>query len=81
MDVAHSLRYSDLCLHGPRGNGVYPVAFELDDTDAGRLYPEIFRTLLAHGLVAVDDLVIFTKGDLTGVTGSTNAMTILKVTA
>lgn len=61
--------------------GVYPVAFELDDTDAGRLYPEIFRTLLAHGLVAVDDLVIFTKGDLTGVTGSTNAMTILKVTA
>lgn len=61
--------------------GVYPVAFELDDTDARRLYPEIFQTLLAHGLVAVDDLVIFTKGDLTGVTGSTNAMTILKVTA
>lgn len=61
--------------------GVYPVAFELDDTDARRLYPEIFQTLLAHGLVAVNDLVIFTKGDLTGVAGSTNAMTILKVTA
>ena len=61
--------------------GVYPVTFELNHTDSSRLYPDIFRTLLAHDLVAVDDLVIFTKGDLTGVTGSTNAMKILKVAA
>ncbi len=61
--------------------GVYPVSFELNHTDSSRLYPDIFRTLLAHDLVAVDDLVIFTKGDLTGVTGSTNAMKILKVAA
>ncbi len=61
--------------------GVYPVSFELNHTDSRRLYPDIFRTLLAHDLVEVDDLVIFTKGDLDGVTGSTNAMKILKVTA
>ena len=60
--------------------GVYPVAFELHHTDARRLYPDIFKTLLEHKLVEVDDLVIFTKGDLDGVTGSTNAMKILKVT-
>ncbi len=60
--------------------GVYPVTFELNHTDSRRLYPDIFRTLLAHDLVEVDDLVIFTKGDLDGVTGSTNAMKILKVT-
>ncbi len=61
--------------------GVYPVAFELNHTDSRRLYPDIFKTLLEHELVEVDDLVIFTKGDLDGVTGSTNAMKILKVTA
>ena len=60
--------------------GVYPVAFELNHTDSRRLYPDIFKTLLEHKLVEVDDLVIFTKGDLDGVTGSTNAMKILKVT-
>jgi pyruvate kinase len=57
------------------------VSFELTHTDSRRLYPDIFRTLLAHKLVEVDDLVIFTKGDLDGVTGSTNAMKILKVSA
>jgi len=60
--------------------GVYPVAFELDHEDSRRLYPDIFRTLLAHELVDVDEFVIFTKGDLDRVAGSTNAMKILKVT-
>ncbi|MEO1247689.1 MAG: pyruvate kinase [Pseudomonadota bacterium] len=59
--------------------GVYPVAFALDHKDSRRLYPDIFKTLLEHELVEADDLVIFTKGDLDGVTGSTNAMKILKV--
>ena len=59
--------------------GVYPVEFELRDTDRSRLYAEIFRTLLQKDLVEVGDVVIFTKGDLEGVTGSTNAMKILRV--
>ena len=61
--------------------GVYSVEFEIQDADRTRLYAEIFKTLLAHDLVEIDDLVIFTKGDLEGVSGSTNAMKILKVSA
>ena len=59
--------------------GVYPVAFEIQGTDRNGLYAEIFKTLLSNELVVVDDLVIFTKGDLEGVSGSTNSMMILKV--
>ena len=61
--------------------GVYPVAFAIKDTARNRLYADIFQTLLSNELVEVDDLVIFTKGDLEGVTGSTNAMKILQVRA
>ncbi len=59
--------------------GVYPVSFEIDLDSPRRLYQDIFNTLLSHELVEVDDLVIFTKGDLDGVAGSTNAMKVLEV--
>ncbi|HSG58477.1 MAG TPA: pyruvate kinase [Woeseiaceae bacterium] len=61
--------------------GVYSVEFDVEDTDREHLYSEIFRTLLSNDLVEIGDLVIFTKGDLKGVSGNTNAMKILKVTA
>ena len=61
--------------------GVYPVAFEIQNTVRSHLYADIFETLLSNELVEVDDLVIFTQGDLEGVSGSTNAMKILKVNA
>lgn len=61
--------------------GVFPVTFEIVATDMRTLYLDVFETLLSRDLVEVDDLVIFTKGDLDGVTGSTNAMKILKVQA
>ena len=61
--------------------GVYPVAFEIGSSSAPQLYRDIFAALLDRELVAVDDLVIFTKGDLEGVSGSTNAMKILTVRA
>ncbi len=61
--------------------GVYSVEFEIHDADRRRLYAGIFETLLSNKLVEVGDLVIFTKGDLEGVSGSTNAMKILQVTA
>jgi pyruvate kinase len=35
--------------------------------------------LISRGAVAPDDLVIFTKGDMKGVSGGTNAMKILRV--
>jgi len=61
--------------------GVYPVSFEIKKTERAYLYADIFKTMLSKNLVEVGDLVIFTKGDLEGVSGSTNAMKILKVTA
>jgi len=61
--------------------GVYPVMFEIEGADVRKLYQDIFDTLLSHEFVEVGDLVIFTKGDLDGVEGSTNAMKILEVRA
>jgi pyruvate kinase len=61
--------------------GVYPVQFEVLETERDLLYANIFKTMLSKELVEVDDLVIFTKGDLKGVSGSTNAMKILEVKA
>jgi pyruvate kinase len=60
--------------------GVYPVQFEVVEHERDRLYEKIFKTMLSKDLVEVGDLVIFTKGDLKGVSGSTNAMKILSVT-
>ena len=59
--------------------GVYPVSFQIVHTDPRRLYRDIFSTLLSNELVDEGDLVIFTKGDLSGVSGSTNSMKIISV--
>ncbi len=61
--------------------GVVPISFDDRLTAARDLYQSVFDTLLAHELVEVGDRVIFTKGDLEGVSGGTNAMKIVKVTA
>jgi len=44
------------------------------------LYNSIFARLLELELVRRGDLVILTKGELSGVQGGTNSMQILKVT-
>jgi pyruvate kinase len=61
--------------------GVYPVPFDITHTEPQMLYNAIFEQLLARKLVASGDLVILTKGELSGVSGGTNAMLILRVTA
>ncbi|GMR17595.1 MAG: pyruvate kinase [Gammaproteobacteria bacterium] len=61
--------------------GVYPVSFAIEHTDVRGLSEDMFATLLRHKLVSVGDLVIFTKGDLSGVTGGTNSMRIISVRA
>ena len=48
--------------------------------DTATLYSSIFDRLLELGLVDVNDLVILTKGELSGVSGGTNSMQILRVT-
>jgi len=60
--------------------GVYAVPFDITHTDPQQLYHAIFEQLLALGLVEVNDLVILTKGDLTGIVGGTNSMQIVRVT-
>ena len=61
--------------------GVYPVSFKIETNDAPRLRRDIFDTLLTNRLVEEGDLVIFTQGDLSGVSGSTNSMKIFSVTS
>ncbi|MBV8742620.1 MAG: pyruvate kinase [Sinobacteraceae bacterium] len=61
--------------------GVYPVIFDVTSPDSTEvLYRELFARLLDLQLVKENDLVILTKGELSGVQGGTNAMLILKVT-
>ena len=59
--------------------GVYAVPFDIVHTDNDKLYGAIFERLLELGLVDVDDQVIVTKGELTGVSGGTNSMRVLRV--
>jgi pyruvate kinase len=59
--------------------GVYPVPFDITHTVPELLYGAIFEQLLQQQLVSIGDLVILTKGELSGVSGGTNSMLILKV--
>jgi len=61
--------------------GVYPVLFTTKQSDDRHLYRDIFSTLLTKKLVEEGDLVIFTKGDRSGVSGGTNSMQIVEVSA
>src|SRR5437016_581433 len=60
--------------------GVYPVIFDVTCPDSmHELYRALFKRLLELQLVKKRDLVILTKGELSGVQGGTNSMMILKV--
>lgn len=59
--------------------GVYPVTFDITHTNAQLLYADIFKLMLQQGMVEVGDRIILTKGELSGVSGKTNAMKILEV--
>ncbi|HVY22485.1 MAG TPA: pyruvate kinase [Steroidobacteraceae bacterium] len=59
--------------------GVYPVSFDITHTSPHLVYPAIFKLLLENKLVNIGDQVILTGGELSGVSGKTNSMTILEV--
>jgi pyruvate kinase len=59
--------------------GVHAVPFDISDNDPNKLYPAIFDRLLELGLVETGDQVLLTKGELSGVSGGTNSMQILRV--
>ncbi len=60
--------------------GVYPVVYDVTGPQSVEtLYNSIFARLLELSLVRRGDLVILTKGELSGVEGGTNSMQILQV--
>jgi pyruvate kinase len=59
--------------------GVYPISFDITTTDHATANKEVVDELKRRGVVRDGDLVIITKGDLTGIHGGTNAMKIVKV--
>jgi pyruvate kinase len=59
--------------------GVYPIPFDVTHTDPEVLYPTIFALLIELRLARAGDLIIVTKGEMSGVTGGTNTMKILEV--
>jgi pyruvate kinase len=60
--------------------GVYPVVYDVPDANSTQeLYGSIFKRLLELSLVERGDLVIVTKGELSGIEGGTNSLQILKV--
>ncbi len=59
--------------------GVYPVNFDVTHSRPEQMYAAIFQRLIQDGLAAEGDSIIVTKGELSGVSGGTNSMKILKV--
>jgi len=59
--------------------GVYPVNFDITHIDAQTAYADIFKLMLEQRMVEAGDRIILTKGELSGVSGKTNAMKILEV--
>jgi pyruvate kinase len=59
--------------------GVFPVPFDIPEVRTNELFKAILTMLLQLELVEKGELVIVTKGELTGITGGTNALTILRV--
>jgi len=59
--------------------GVHPVPFDITHTDPAQLYRAISRELLDRGYVRPGDELILTLGELSGVSGGTNTMKLLRV--
>ena len=59
--------------------GVYPITFHHQTLDHAVLNKAIVEEFLKRRLAKLEDLVILTKGDLTGVKGGTNALKISRI--
>jgi pyruvate kinase len=61
--------------------GVYPIPFDITHTDPTLLYRAISKELIDRGHVTPGDEIILTLGELSGVSGGTNTMKLIEVTA
>ncbi len=59
--------------------GVYPVAFDVVEREAKNVLIDALQQLKTKGFVESGDLVVLTRGDLSGIQGGTNTMKILRV--
>ncbi len=59
--------------------GVYPISFDVVGHDSQQANQDIVDELKRRGQVRDGDLIVITKGDLTGVEGGTNVLKILRV--
>ncbi|MBT8143662.1 MAG: pyruvate kinase, partial [Gammaproteobacteria bacterium] len=56
--------------------GVYPVAFDVLEAESNRIGEFVISEMLKYGVIGKGDRVIFTRGDLSGISGGTNTMKI-----
>jgi len=59
--------------------GVYPLSFDVMTEGSRQANVEIIEEMRRRGAVRDGDIIIITKGDLTGVQGGTNVMKIVRV--
>ena len=59
--------------------GVYPISFDVVNTEPEVVFSGVCRKLLKYRLVNVGDTIIFTEGMTKGVEGGTNTMKIVQV--
>ncbi len=59
--------------------GVFPISFDVTQYTDANMDHEAVRVVNQLKLIYEDDLVVITKGDHIGITGSSNVMKILKV--
>ena len=59
--------------------GVYPVKWHEPVTDPKIINRKAVELMLEEGIVDNGDLVVVTKGDLSGIKGGTNQLKILRV--
>ncbi len=59
--------------------GVYPILVDAEAMGTDVAEQQAIRELRQLGIVNKDDSIVVTKGDLTGITGGTNSLKILKV--
>jgi pyruvate kinase len=74
-------RHTSCCTRVSLYRGVYAIEYDITNSQPEVMYPQIFKVLLERKLVDVGDLIILTKGELSGVSGKTNSMKILDVRA
>ena len=72
-------RHTTTCRRVTLFRGVYPVSFDMGDSQPEEVNSDLIDELLARKAVEIGDLVVLTKGDRSGVEGQTNLMKVMRV--